>query len=302
MVSRALPPGLESRPLTHADISDAFTLYAAAEAAAIGEVAIELADVESDWARASFDLATESIGVFRGTRLVGAAEVFLARRAEGAVIPDEMGHGIGSWLLDWTERCARDHGGPVVGQTVPAGSAAETLLRARGYRLGGTSWVLDLPEGADVAPQPLPPGYRLRTFAGGEDQQAAYQLIEDAFNEWPDRQPSTFADWAPRVVGRTGFEPWQLRFAVDAQDIPVGVAFTILDSAGCGYIDQLAVHRDHRDRGLARALLGDAFKGVRARGATRSELATDSRTGALGLYEHVGMVVTQTWNHWQTDL
>ena len=70
MVSRALPPGLESRPLTHADISDAFTLYAAAEAAAIGEVAIELADVESDWARASFDLATESIGVFRGTRPV----------------------------------------------------------------------------------------------------------------------------------------------------------------------------------------------------------------------------------------
>ena len=34
-----------------------------------------------------------------------------------------------------------------------------------------------------------------------------------------------------------------------------------------------------------------------AHGATRSELSTDSRTGALGLYERVGMEVTSTWVH-----
>ena len=52
----------------------------------------------------------------------------------------------------------------------------------------------------------------------------------------------------------------------------------------------------------ARALLVDAFARARDHGATVSELSTDSRTGALGLYEHVGMRVTQTWRHWMRDL
>ena len=51
-----------------------------------------------------------------------------------------------------------------------------------------------------------------------------------------------------------------------------------------------------------RTVLVDAFARARQRGAHISELSTDSRTGALGLYEHVGMVVTQTWRHWMTDL
>ena len=50
------------------------------------------------------------------------------------------------------------------------------------------------------------------------------------------------------------------------------------------------------------ALLADAFANARAHGATRCELSTDSRTGALGLYERVGMVVTGTWVHRAVDL
>jgi len=33
-----------------------------------------------------------------------------------------------------------------------------------------------------------------------------------------------------------------------------------------------------------------------------SELSTDSRTGALGLYEKVGMQVTSVWRHWAADV
>ena len=62
----------------------------------------------------------------------------------------------------------------------------------------------------------------------------------------------------------------------------------------------LAVHavedlEEERGRGLAQALLIDSFAAGTAHGARRSELSTDSRTGALGLYEKVGMVVTSTW-------
>lgn len=82
----------------------------------------------------------------------------------------------------------------------------------------------------------------------------------------------------------------------DGVDTPVGVSFLIL-SGDCGYVDTLAVRADQRGRGLARALLADSFEVARWRGARRSELSTDSRTGALGLYLRVGMEVTSIWRH-----
>jgi GNAT superfamily N-acetyltransferase len=84
--------------------------------------------------------------------------------------------------------------------------------------------------------------------------------------------------------------------AVDPEGEPVGVCLLVV-AGDVGYVDSLAVRRDRRGMGLARALLVDAFGNARDHGATRSEIATDSRTGALSLYEKVGMVVTSTWLH-----
>jgi len=61
------------------------------------------------------------------------------------------------------------------------------------------------------------------------------------------------------------------------------------------FIGVLAVRRDQRHRGLAQALLVDAFARGREHGASRSALSTDSRTGALTLYEKVGMEVGDVW-------
>jgi GNAT superfamily N-acetyltransferase len=296
-----LPEGLRHRPLTPADAAATFAVFAAAEEQDTGEVAVELEDIESDWQRPSFDLATESIGVFDGDELVAAGEVYRARRGEASVHPRHRGRGIGTWLARWTEDCARRRGGTVVGQTAIEGSSAEALLRNLGYHEGWTSWVLEVPAGSAIEPQPLPPGYRLRDFVPGQDDEAAFRVIEDAFNEWPGREPSTPGDWAARTTQRGGFEPWQLRLTESPDDEVVGAAFTI-HAGDCGYIDQLAVRADQRGRGLARALLVDAFERARDRGVTRSELSTDSRTGALPLYQHVGMAVTKTYRHWMVDL
>jgi ribosomal protein S18 acetylase RimI-like enzyme len=70
----------------------------------------------------------------------------------------------------------------------------------------------------------------------------------------------------------------------------------------CAYIARLATRRDQRGRGLAQALLADAFAVAADHGAVRCELSTDSRTGALGLYEKVGMHVTSTWLNRAIDL
>ena len=298
----ALPDGFTARPHQPADAQAVFEVVHAAETHDIGEAAIELEDIQGDWARGSFDLATQSIGVWHGERLAAFGEVFKGRRADASVHPDYRGRGIGTFVADWLEECARSHGSRLVGQTVPGGSGAEAFFRDRGYREGWTSWVLQVPADSVIEPQPLPQGYSLREFETVErDGRTAFQLIEDAFNEWPDRDPARYEDWAPRGPLRPGFEPWQIRFVVDPQGTEVGVCYTIL-APPTAYVDQVAVRRDHRGLGLARALLVDAFERGRAHGATVSELATDSRTGALGLYQHVGMAVTQTWRHWMTDL
>jgi GNAT superfamily N-acetyltransferase len=261
----------------------------------VGEAAIDLEDILGDWQRPSFDLASQSVGVLGDGRLVAYAEVTGARYADATVLPSWRGRGIGTWLAAWTQAEARRQGGSLVGMPVPRGSDGDRLLDSLGYHVAWTSWVLELPTGATIEPQPLPTGYAVRALRPGEEREV-YQVIEDAFNEWPNRVPVPFDDWAARVVRRPGFVPGHLRVVTDPSGVIVGAGWVLL-SRDSGYVMSLAVRKDQRGRGLARALLVDCFQVSRAAGMTRAELSTDSRTGALGLYERVGMVITQVWRH-----
>ena len=305
-----LPAPYTARPLTTDDAQAVTDLMAACELHDIGDVQIELEDIVGDWQRPSFDLATQSAGVLdeRG-RLVAYGEVYQARRAEVYVLPEARGRGIGSSLMAWTWGLAREQGGTRVGQTVPERvSDAVALFETHGYRPMWTSWILELPEGAEIGEGTLPADTEIRTMVPGQDERATYQTVEDSFNEWPDRDPVAYEDWAAVVLDRPGFEPWQLLLAVEkdgekdgAVEQVVGVCFVIA-SVDTGWVQYLAVRRDRRGRGLARALLLRAFIESRARGMTRAELSTDTRTGALDLYLHVGMRVKETFVHWARDL
>jgi GNAT superfamily N-acetyltransferase len=290
-----LPIGLTTRPLRLEDAERVFELLATSEEHDVGEAAIDLEDIVGHWQRPSFDLAKQAIGVVSGDELVAFGEVSKGRYAEATVTPSWRGRGIGTWLAAWTQAEARRQGGSLVGMPVPRGSDGDRLLESLGYHVAWTSWVLELPPGAAIEPQKLPEGYALRAFQPGEER-AVYQVVEDAFNEWPDRTPNAFEDWEAEVVRRPGFEPWHLRVVADRSGEVVGVGW-VLPSRDSGYVMSLAVRKDQRGRGLARALLVDCFEVSRGAGMSRAELSTDSRTGALGLYERVGMEITQTWLH-----
>ena len=289
-----VPAGLTVRPLAQSDARAVFEVMAAAELVDVGEVVIEEADIVGDWQRPSFDVGAQTIGIFDGERLVGYGELSWADRCDAAVHPAYRGRGLGTALARWIQATARAAGSRIVGMPVPAGSPGEALLRALGYHQRWSSWVLQLPEGRDIASQPLPPGYSLRIAASEQDRIAAWEVVEDAFLEWSVRERTSYADWAATIVERPGFQPWNLRLAIGPDGDVVGVSVVLLADE-CGYIDKLAVRQDRRNLGLARALLADSFAAARAHGATRSELSTDSRTGALSLYEKVGMVITSTW-------
>lgn len=306
-----LPQGTLARLLEPADAEEVAAVTAEVERETVGTALVETADVVADWSRPSFDLRADAVGVVDdslqgetvgGGGLLAYAEVYRGERAEVHVRPRACDRGIGTALLAWTEQVARRHGSARVGQTVPVtNERALALLRGSGRTRRYTSWVLRLPEGQPLGPAAPPAGYTLRRVRAGEGR-AAHGVVEEAFGEWPGRSPSSYEDWAARVVDRAGFDPGQLVLAVTGAGTVVGVAALAMAQDGTGWVDQLAVARAHRGRGLGAALLHEGFAELRGRGATSCELSTDSRTGALGLYQHVGMQVVLTFEHWALDL
>lgn len=289
-----LPDGFSERPLRLTDAADVTAVMAAEEAAFLGRVAIEEADIVGEWQRPSADVPGTTVGVFDGDRLVAYAEAGPSGRGDAAVHPDYHGRGIGTALAQWIVERARSQGQASIGMPVPAGSPGEKLLRGLGWQPRWNSWVLAFPDGREIEDRPLPVGYRIRVAETEADRRGAWDVIEDAFLEWSDREKDSFADWSAEVVGRPGFEPWNLRVVVAPDGEVVGGVFVVL-SDGTGYVAKVAVRKDQRGRGLARALLADAFRVAREHGATRSELATDSRTGALDLYLGLGMEIDDNW-------
>jgi mycothiol synthase len=289
-----LPAGLTQRPLVLSDTTAVYELMAAEQQNVLGRVEIEEADIVADWSRPSHDLTTRSVGVLDGDRMVGYAEIIGPSRGDAAVHPDHHGRGIGTWLAHWMQDCARALGETEIGMPVPVGAPGEALMRDLGYHVRWNSWVLVLPEGRELDDRPLPDGYAIRAAETEEDRRAAHDVIEDAFLEWSVRDKQPFDDWIAHLVGRPGFAPWNLRIVVDPTGDVVGGLHVIL-ALDTGFVSKVAVRKDQRGRGLARALLTYGFRVARERGATRSELSTDSRTGALDLYLGIGMEVSANW-------
>lgn len=298
-----LPAGYDQRPLRLEDADRVAAVMAAEELADTGEVAIEAADLVADWSEPSYDLGAHSIGVLDASgEVVAYAEAYGGDRADAAVHPDHHGRGIGTALARWTAARAAELGAERVGMPKPLGSPGDRLLDALGWQARWHSWVLELPAGATVPQRALPDGYAVRE-ATPADHEQAWEVTETAFLEWSVRERQPLQAWLHHITGRPGFAPWQLRVVTDPSGTVVGTVIVLLADEGReGYVDKVAVRADQRGLGLGQALLADAFAVARSHGAERARLATDSRTGALPLYQRLGMEVVQHWVNRAVDL
>lgn len=293
-LSLSLPNGMTAHGASMDDVDATLTAINAAERLDRGAPLTSRTDIVGDWRRPSIDLATDVVLVRAAGQVVAHAEQFHGR-AFVHVHPDVRGRGIGTALAGWAEDHARAAGLAQVGQTIATtATSALALLEARGYVPRWESWILSQTLDDDVPSPALPSGCHLRSLRRPDDERALYELIDTAFSDWEDRDSSmSFEDWRASYLDVTDGLP-EPALVVEIDGALVGAALGQVEDDE-GWIDQLAVARPYRGRGLGRALLQGSFARFREQGLRTVSLSTDSRTGARTLYEHVGMTVTESF-------
>ncbi len=286
-----------------ADAPAIHRLVAACERHDGGSVDTDLDSIAADLARPALDLVRDTQLVYdSAATLVGWAWVHLGRRAAIDVLPDHRGRGLGTRLLVWGETRAREQGSKRLGQNVMDGdAAAAALLGVHGYVPRATSWLLEIAMPVEPHVPDLPDGITIRPFRRG-DESAVHRVTEDAFLEWPDRRVRSYEEWACLNVERPVFAPDLSPLAFQGERLVGAVLSLDFPELDEGYVHSVAVHRDYRNRGIARALLVHAFRGFYRQGRRRCVLWTHSDTGALSLYQKVGMTVRASSTHFSKSL
>lgn len=191
-----------------------------------------------------------------------------------------------SWLLRtgaWTTD-------PVLTEVLET-EGLETIRRFHRMRIE-----CDSPAVPAVAP-PLPPGVALVVRDDDETRRAIWAVDNDAFLDHYNFAPTPYDEWwAEFSVGATRDPDGWWLLTIDGDP----AALCILDDSRAeqndGYVCILGVRKPYRGRGLATLLLQRAFVRERDRGRAGVQLGVDAEntTGAVGLYERVGMRAVRT--------
>lgn len=298
-MSLELPPGLTARPAGTEDIPTIVELIRACELDADGVAEVVEDDVSFE--RHGFDAGLDTVLVFDDDQLVAWAELY-RRRAEAEVRTSHRGRGIGSTLLRWSEDRGRALGEAAVNQTkTDTNVSARELFLANGYEQRWVAWFIRIALDEPPPPPEIPAGISIRSYVAS-DAGDVHRVIDAAFCEWPGRDPEPYEVWASTIAAHAAFRPELSPLAFDGDELVGAVISYDYPDAEEGWISQLATAATHRHRGIAQALLLSAFGWFREQGRKTAGVETDSRTGALGLYEKVGMKVVRQYTRYTKRL
>lgn len=295
------PPGYTVRAPRRDDADAVAALRRTIDLARHGESDSTVADVLEEWSLPRLD-PQHDLWLVSAPGCAVVAYGFLYQEqppdmfvSGHSIHPEHEGRGLEEFLLDAAEaRCAAAAAGPSTTATLNAfahesESLRLALMERRGYEHVRSFARLQLSL-AEAPPAPVwPEGIVVHTFRRGRDEAAVHAAMQEAFRD----------HWHPDVMD---LDEWRtLRF--DRPDLDLSLWWVARDrdqvAGGLlafptplgGYIDELAVRRDWRGRGLGRALLLQSFAELRRRGLPAAYLGVDTLnpTGAMHLYGSVGM-------------
>jgi len=296
----AAPP---VRRLTPDDLQAVFAVSNAWDLREVGETDIELSDF-------AWMMATEGSEWFGVDATDGGLEAFAAalKRPEHITVEGDVRVRLGGdltlgpHLLDLIKAAAERiapqaplHLFVHVDDELRSG-----WLTAAGGRVVRQFWRMAIDFDAVAVAEPAAPtGVEL--FVVGADpvrQRAVFDVVDSAFRDHFGHDPergSTFEDFLTRTHAETGFDDtlWWLA-TVDGEP---AAALVARELEGGGYVSTLGTLAALRGRGLGRLLLRTAFAEFRRRGFRRALLNVDAEnpTGAVALYESVGMSADNSW-------
>ena len=314
-----LQTGYNTRNPTEDDIPGIVKLIYEHEMAETGKADYyEPEDILTDWERLEPErdawLVVAPDGSFAGYGTLTAEPESGRIFADGYVHPTHYGRGIGTTLVELTEARAAElvpempEGIRIVlvNNVIAESEAARTLLESHNYELKRVYFRMHI---LMEKPPQLPVwsrGITVRLCDGSEeDIHRAYETIEEGFKDHWAHTPRSFEHWRHAMVEREAFDPSLWFFAVDETSGEiVGATLSRVREEGNGWIDQVAVLRPWRKRGLGEALLRHAFDAFYRRNIKQVGLGVDgqSLTGAQRLYERVGMHVTMHIGRYEKEL
>ena len=315
-----LPAGMTTRPAGFDDVAAILDVVTACDIAVIGRPDYTAEDVVADlrWPGLVLEQDTVLVVDERGAAHTVVAWAYCHNDGHGEPETDLYVHpqtdgAVGPWAVDWIERRAAEilASGTKPDPHVSIGNWTNDAVRAgwlqrAGWKPVRTFYRMVADLAPDTAVPELPAGVVVKL--GGTDEElrrAVHTCVSEAFRDHWEATERTYEAFWNRAQANAGYDPslvWLVE--VDGQPAAAQIGTTQMAADNTGWINYVAVRRDYRGRGLAKLLLRLGFAEFARRGWAHAQLAVDSDnpTGALRLYEAVGMRQKHAIDVWRKDL
>lgn len=205
------------------------------------------------------------------------------------------GHSLEHYLLQFAEQraLARMQDDTTLGRTIWSycfSPARTALFEQEGYTVATSDYRMEVI--LHDAPEPLPlEGITVRRYIPGQDERAIHSVVQAAFADIGNHPYRPFEEWQEGVLGRHAFDPSLLYVALDGDTIVGVVICRAYPEVHQAFVNQVAVLRPYRKRGIALHLLLTLFAECYRRGMNDIILDVDAEnpTGAHDLYARAGM-------------
>jgi GNAT superfamily N-acetyltransferase len=192
----------------------------------------------------------------------------------------------------------------------PEAKRIKALFEAHGFEVIRYSFKMKV--GLDLEPaEPVwPAGVELRPFVRERDLEAVYRAYDEAFSDHYGyiKRPLEVGlkRFTHMLLEDSAHDPDLWFVAWDGDQVAgASLCFKFAsEDPTMGWLELLLVRRPWRKRGLGKALLLQTFRAFRERGMKSVGLGVDGSnlTGALRLYEGVGMRIDQQYDRYEKEL